>query len=124
MPSTADNTPKNSSEMLEAVEEEADLYDVFSPNVEKTIPIQPESPQSGKKPVLKTYNDIQVLIQGNRKRDVKQAIRENAWPVNTSIRAQLWPALCQQHVHNKSIQEGFYWDMVNSLFGTTGEPKV
>ncbi|XP_043275714.1 GTPase-activating protein skywalker isoform X5 [Venturia canescens] len=58
-----------------------------------------------------------------RKREVKLIIRENAWPLNNGIRTQLWPALCNQHAHGKSMLDGFYWDMVNQVFGTTELPE-
>ncbi|XP_044594753.1 GTPase-activating protein skywalker isoform X1 [Cotesia glomerata] len=97
----------------------------FPPHVDATnIVINPESPSS-KKQSLKTFNEVNTLIQGNRKRDVKIILRENAWPLNNGIRAHLWPALCQQHTSAKNIftkaEDGFYWAMVTSLFGTVGK---
>lgn len=68
-----------------------------------------------KKQPLKTFNDIKSLIQQGKKREVKLLIRENAWPVNSTIRAQLWPALCAQHHVGKGMLDGFYWDMVNQV---------
>lgn len=70
---------------------------------------------TGKKPTLKTFNEIQTLLSQGKKRDVKLAIRENSWPINSTIRAQLWPALCSQHQVGKSMLDGFYWDMVNQV---------
>lgn len=70
---------------------------------------------SAKKQPLKTFNDIKGLFQQGKKREVKLLIRENAWPVNSTIRAQLWPELCAQHHHGKSMLDGFYWDMVNQV---------
>jgi len=106
--------------MLSVLEEESDIYEVFPPHVDtSSVPILTDSPT--KKPALKTYNEVYGLLQSGRKREVKQIIRNNAWPVNSTIRSQLWPVLCQQHAHDKSILEGFYWDMVNQIFGTTGE---
>lgn len=70
---------------------------------------------SGKKPALKTFADVQSLLQAGKKRDVKLLIRENAWPINSTVRAQLWPALCSQHQVGKSMLDGFYWDMVNQV---------
>ncbi|XP_043275712.1 GTPase-activating protein skywalker isoform X3 [Venturia canescens] len=86
--------------VLSVLEEEtnADIGDVFPPHVD-------------------TSN-----IAG-RKREVKLIIRENAWPLNNGIRTQLWPALCNQHAHGKSMLDGFYWDMVNQVFGTTELPE-
>ncbi|XP_008556880.1 GTPase-activating protein skywalker isoform X1 [Microplitis demolitor] len=94
----------------------------FPPHVDVTnIVINPESPSS-KKQTLKTFNEVNTLIQSNRKREVKIILRENAWPLNNGIRAHLWPALCQQHTSAKNIftkaEDGFYWAMVTSLFGT------
>lgn len=68
-----------------------------------------------KKQQLKTFNDIKGLIQQGKKREVKLIIRENAWPVNATIRSQLWPALCAQHHQGKEMLDGFYWDMVNQV---------
>lgn len=117
-PSSTDNLPN----MLPVLEEEADVDvdDAFPPHVDTTnIIIQPESPTS-KKQTLKTFNEVNALLQAGRKREAKMIIRENAWPLNNGIRAQLWPALCNQHAHGKNMLDGFYWDMVNQVFGTTG----
>lgn len=109
--------------MLSVLEEESDIYEVFPPHVDtSSIPNLPDSP-IGKKPPLKTFNEIQGLLQSGKKREVKQILRDNCWPTNSTIRSQLWPSLCQQHGHDKSMQEGFYWDLVNQLFGTTGRPR-
>lgn len=109
--------------MLSVLEEESDIYEVFPPHVDtSSIPILPDSPV-GKKPPLKTYNEIQSLLQSGKKREVKQILRDNCWPTNSTIRSQLWPSLCHQHAHDKSMQEGFYWDLVNQLFGTTELPE-
>lgn len=77
-----------------------------------------------KKQSLKSFSDVQQLLQqGNKKREIKLLIRENAWPLNSPIRAQLWPALCEQHQTSKQMLDGFYWDMVNQVFGTTELPE-
>lgn len=70
---------------------------------------------AGKKPTLKSFSDIQGLLSQGKRREVKLIIRENAWPINSTIRAQLWPALCSQHQVGKSMLDGFYWDMVNQV---------
>lgn len=70
---------------------------------------------AAKKQPLKTFNDIKGLIQQGKKREVKLLIRENAWPVNATIRSQLWVELCAQHHHGKGMLDGFYWDMVNQV---------
>lgn len=106
--------------MLSVLEEESDIYEVFPPHVDTTsIPNLPDSP-IGKKTPLKTFNEIQGLLQSEKKREVKLILRDNCWPTNSTIRSQLWPSLCQQHGHDKLMQEGFYWDLVNQVFGTTG----
>ncbi|XP_046415000.1 GTPase-activating protein skywalker isoform X5 [Neodiprion pinetum] len=115
----------NLPNMLSVLEEESnvDIDDVFPPHVDTTnIVIHPESPTS-KKQALKTFNEVNVLLQSGRKREVKLIIRDNAWPLNNGIRAQLWPALCNQHTHGKNMLDGFYWDMVNQVFGTTELPE-
>ncbi|KOC63785.1 TBC1 domain family member 24 [Habropoda laboriosa] len=120
-PSSTDNL----SNMLSVLEEEAnvDIDDAFPPHVDTSnIIIQPESP-TGKKQALKTFNEVNTLLQVGRKREAKLIVRENAWPLNNGIRAQLWPVLCQQHVHGKNMLDGFYWDMVNQVFGTTELPE-
>ncbi|XP_015608250.1 TBC1 domain family member 24 isoform X5 [Cephus cinctus] len=111
--------------MLSVLDEETnvDIDDVFPPHVDTSnIVIQPESPTS-KKQTLKTFAEVNNLLQSGRKREVKLLIRDNAWPLNNGIRAQLWPALCNQHAHGKSMLDGFYWDMVNQVFGTTELPE-
>ncbi|XP_024886063.1 TBC1 domain family member 24 isoform X1 [Temnothorax curvispinosus] len=117
----------NSPNTLSVVEEEAtnvtDIDDAFPPHVDTSnIVIQPESPTS-KKQALKTFAEVNTLLQAGRKREAKLIIRENAWPLNNGIRAQLWPALCDQHAHGKNMLDGFYWDMVNQVFGTTELPE-
>lgn len=117
-----DNTsPMNT---LSVVEEEAanvaNIAEAFPPHVDTTnIVVQPESPTS-KKQTLKTFAEVNALLQAGKKREVKLMMRDNAWPLNNRIRAQLWPALCNQHAHGKNMLDGFYWDMVNQVFGTTG----
>ncbi|XP_014470961.1 PREDICTED: TBC1 domain family member 24 isoform X2 [Dinoponera quadriceps] len=116
-----DNTlPMNT---LSVVEEEAtnvaNIAEAFPPHVDTSnIVLQPESPTS-KKQALKTFAEVNALLQAGKKREVKLMMRENAWPLNNRIRAQLWPALCNQHALGKSMLDGFYWDMVNQVFGTT-----
>ncbi|EZA49206.1 TBC1 domain family member 24 isoform X2 [Ooceraea biroi] len=117
----------NPANMLSVLEEEAanvaDIEDAFPPHVDTSnIIIQPESPTS-KKQALKTFAEVNALLQASRKREAKLIIRENAWPLNNGIRSQLWPALCDQHAHGKNMLDGFYWDMVNQVFGTTELPE-
>ncbi|XP_011707878.1 PREDICTED: TBC1 domain family member 24 isoform X1 [Wasmannia auropunctata] len=117
----------NSPNTLSVVEEEAtnvtDIDDAFPPHVDTSnIVIQPESPTS-KKQTLKTFAEVNTLLQAGRKREAKLIIRENAWPLNNGIRSQLWPALCDQHALGKNMLDGFYWDMVNQVFGTTELPE-
>lgn len=109
--------------MLSAVlEEEADMYEAFPPHVDPTgITILTDSPP-GKKAPLKTFEEVQPLLQQSRKRELKLVIRENSWPINSPVRALLWPALCRQHQHGKSMLDGFYWDMVTQVFGTVELP--
>ncbi|XP_072936391.1 GTPase-activating protein skywalker isoform X4 [Epargyreus clarus] len=111
------------SAMLSAVlEEEPDLYEAFPPHVDPTgITILTDSPP-GKKAPLKTFEEVQPLLQPGRKRELKLLIRENSWPINSPVRAALWPALCRQHQHGKSMLDGFYWDMVTQVFGTVELP--
>ncbi|XP_030241966.1 GTPase-activating protein skywalker isoform X9 [Drosophila navojoa] len=73
----------------------------------------------GKEPALRSFTEIQQLLQQNKKRDVKNILRENSWPINSPIRSQLWPALCAQHLTKQNIVDGFYWEMVHQVFGTT-----
>lgn len=69
-----------------------------------------------KKPPLKTFEDVQALLSQGKKREVKLLLRDNAWPINSTIRAQLWPTICSQHQVGKSMLEGYYWDMVNQVW--------
>ncbi|XP_055839132.1 GTPase-activating protein skywalker isoform X9 [Episyrphus balteatus] len=73
----------------------------------------------GKEPLLKCFSEIQPLILQGKKREVKSILRENAWPINSPIRSQLWPALCAQHQTKQNMLDGFYWEMVHQVFGTT-----
>ncbi|XP_064551341.1 GTPase-activating protein skywalker isoform X7 [Drosophila montana] len=73
----------------------------------------------GKEPALRSFTEIQQLLQQGKKRDVKSILRENSWPINSPIRSQLWPALCAQHLTKQNMLDGFYWEMVHQVFGTT-----
>ena len=70
---------------------------------------------AAKKAPLKEFSEIQQLIKQGKKREVKLAIRENAWPVHSPVRSQLWEALCRQHQEGGNILDGYYWDMVNQV---------
>ena len=108
--------------MLSVVEEEGNVYEVFPPHVDTGgIPILPESPSNRGRPPLKNFEEVQSLLQGGKKREVKILLRDSSWATNSPIRTQLWPLLCMQHATDKSMQDGFYWDLVNQLFGTTGK---
>lgn len=110
--------------MLSGIEEESETHEVFPSHVDgASITVSVDSPPPKKTP-LKTLSDVQSLLQQNKKREVKLLLRENAWPVNSPIRKQLWPLLCSQHQHGKtmSLGDGFYWDMVTQVFGTTDLP--
>ncbi|XP_063703122.1 GTPase-activating protein skywalker [Culicoides brevitarsis] len=122
-------------EMLSAIEEMSDIYDAFAPHVDtsKIASLGAEAlgaatnasaiTSPSKKIHLKTFLEVQQTLQQGKKRDVKIIIRENNWPINSSIRSQLWPILCAQHQVGKSMLDGFYWDMVNQVFGTTELPE-
>uniref|UniRef100_A0A1I8PVN1 TLDc domain-containing protein n=1 Tax=Stomoxys calcitrans TaxID=35570 RepID=A0A1I8PVN1_STOCA len=73
----------------------------------------------GKEPALRSYTEIKQLLDQGKKRDVKSILRENSWPINSPIRSQLWPTLCAQHNTKPPMVEGFYWEMVHQVFGTT-----
>ncbi|KPU74460.1 uncharacterized protein Dana_GF24274, isoform H [Drosophila ananassae] len=73
----------------------------------------------GKEPALRSHTEIQQLLQQGKKRDVKNILRENSWPINSPIRSQLWPTLCGQHQTKQQMLDGFYWEMVHQVFGTT-----
>lgn len=110
-------------EQLSGIEEESDIYEAFAPHVDTAnISVLTDTPP-GKKPNLKTFQDVQSLIQQGKKREAKLVLRENSWPTNSPIRSQLWPALCSQHHVGKNMLDGFYWDMVNQVFGTTELPE-
>ncbi|CAH0557276.1 unnamed protein product [Brassicogethes aeneus] len=107
--------------MPSVVEELADCSSgsVFTPLVDSSgITIVPPSPTS--RP-LKVINDIKVLLQQGKKQDVKHILRNNAWPANHPIRTNLWIMLCTQHSKSK-MEEGFYWEMVTQVFGSSDLP--
>ncbi|XP_062546975.1 GTPase-activating protein skywalker isoform X3 [Armigeres subalbatus] len=111
------------TDQLSGIEEESDIYEAFAPHVDTSnISVLTDTPP-GKKPNLKTFQDVQSLIQQGKKREAKLVLRENSWPTNSPIRSQLWPALCTQHHVGKTMLDGFYWDMVNQVFGTTELPE-
>ncbi|XP_066143731.1 GTPase-activating protein skywalker isoform X3 [Euwallacea fornicatus] len=72
---------------------------------------------------LRTVSDVRSLLQGGKVQEVKQLLRANAWPANHSIRKELWPLLCTQHAKAGGVSgDGFYWDMVVQVFGSTDLP--
>ncbi|KAL9923101.1 GTPase-activating protein skywalker isoform X1 [Glossina fuscipes] len=73
----------------------------------------------GKEPALRTFTEIKQLLDQGKKREVKNILRENSWPINSPIRSQLWPTLCAQHQSKPQMVDGFYWEMVHQVFGTT-----
>lgn len=58
---------------------------------------------------------MQQLIKQGKKRDCKLIIRENDWPISSTVRTPLWIALCDQHQVGKTMLEGFYWEMCNQV---------
>lgn len=69
----------------------------------------------GKEPALRSFTEIKQLLDQGKKRDVKNILRENSWPINSPIRSQLWPLLCGQHNTKPAMVEGFYWEMVHQV---------
>ncbi|XP_068150268.1 GTPase-activating protein skywalker isoform X9 [Drosophila tropicalis] len=111
------------ADKLSGIVEESDLYEGFAPHVEtseiKTLDFYNIPKQTGKEPALRSFTEIQQLLQQGKKRDVKNILRENSWPINSPIRSQLWPLLCGQHLTKQHMLDGFYWEMVHQVFGTT-----
>lgn len=111
------------TDKLSGIEEESDLYEGFAPHVEtseiKILDFYTIPKQTGREPALRSFTEIQQLLQQGKKREIKSIIRENAWPMNSPIRSQLWPALCTQHQIKQNMLDGFYWEMVHQVFGTT-----
>ncbi|XP_036329261.1 GTPase-activating protein skywalker isoform X6 [Rhagoletis pomonella] len=117
------DTSAAQADKLSGIEEESDLYEGFAPHVDtaeiKSLDFYNQKPSTGKEPALRSFTEIQQLLQQGKKREVKSILRENSWPINSPIRAQLWPALCAQHQTKQNMLDGFYWDMVHQVFGTT-----
>ncbi|KAF4523265.1 hypothetical protein B566_EDAN006888 [Ephemera danica] len=108
--------------MLSVVAEETEIYEAFGPYVDtENVPSLPQSPT--KKSNLKTYNEVFSLLRGSKIRDVKTILRENEWPISSTVRSQLWPLLTSQHGKDEGASnEAFYWDMVVQLFGSKDLP--
>ncbi|XP_014204610.1 TBC1 domain family member 24 [Copidosoma floridanum] len=124
-PCSMDNNsaPSNMRSSVTESNNVVDIDEVFPPHVDTSnIVVQPESPTS-KKQTLKTFKEISALLQAERLRDVKIVLRENAWPFNNNIRSQLWPALIAQHSKGNNTMDGYYWDMVSQVLGTTELPE-
>ncbi|KMY91242.1 TBC1 domain family member 24 isoform X7 [Drosophila erecta] len=123
MPYHRGGDASSQADKLSGIVEESDLYEGFAPHVEtseiKTLDFYNLPKQTGKEPALRSYTEIQQLLQQGKKRDVKNILRENSWPINSPIRAQLWPMLCGQHQTKQQMLDGFYWEMVHQVFGTT-----
>ncbi|XP_075153311.1 GTPase-activating protein skywalker isoform X6 [Haematobia irritans] len=111
------------ADKLSGIVEESDLYEGFAPHVEtseiKVLDFYNLPKSTGKEPALRSYTEIKQLLDQGKKRDVKSILRENSWPINSPIRSQLWPTLCAQHNRKPQMVEGFYWEMVHQVFGTT-----
>ncbi|XP_065355645.1 GTPase-activating protein skywalker isoform X6 [Calliphora vicina] len=117
------DTASAQADKLSGIEEESDLYEGFAPHVEtseiKVLDFYNLPKSTGKEPALRSFTEIKQLLDLGKKREVKTALRENSWPINSPIRSQLWPTLCGQHNTKPPMVEGFYWEMVHQVFGTT-----
>ncbi|XP_037805911.1 GTPase-activating protein skywalker isoform X8 [Lucilia sericata] len=117
------DTASAQADKLSGIEEESDLYEGFAPHVEtseiKVLDFYNLPKSTGKEPALRSFTEIKQLLDQGKKRDVKTILRENSWPINSPIRSQLWPTLCGQHNTKPPMVEGFYWEMVHQVFGTT-----
>ncbi|XP_065163802.1 GTPase-activating protein skywalker isoform X6 [Atheta coriaria] len=109
--------------MPSVMEHEAE-HPAFSPHVDvaRVPQLAPASPASAGKP-LRTAAEVQTLLTQGKNTEVKMLLRTNAWPADHPVRRELWSALCLQHHNSKSdMADGFYWDMVTQVFGSTELP--
>ncbi|KAK7868598.1 hypothetical protein R5R35_008410 [Gryllus longicercus] len=122
------------ADALSVLEEEGDMYEAFQPHVDtSSVPLLPDSPTGpgGKKGAQRGWPELQALLaaaegvgSGGRARELKAALRDGAWAAHSPVRPLLWPALCQRHAPpGGRMQQGFYWDLVHQLYGTTELPE-
>ncbi|GAB6031291.1 hypothetical protein CHUAL_009090 [Chamberlinius hualienensis] len=61
--------------------------------------------------------ELKDLIKANKLKEVKSFIRDHDWPPNHPIRSELWAELCHQNHSSSEVNEGFYWETVDQVFG-------
>lgn len=69
-----------------------------------------------------TYEEIKEMVINGKVKETKIAVRDSDWDIVDEMRSRLWPLLDSIHESDRSsaMTEGFYWDTVNQIFGTSG----
>jgi len=67
------------------------------------------------------YDEMKDLITCGKIKEAKLAVRENDWDFKDIIRSRLWPLLDSIHESDRTRVEGFYYESVEQIYGSTGK---